>query len=90
MGLIILSLCCLAVVVIFLILRMLDKVIIDGIYGIIEGRIYLPLSAENFVSAGMIIIAGIMAYKKLHPVLIICVSGLLGIAAGCGLAWWNG
>lgn len=37
MGLIILSLCCLAVVVIFLILRMLDKVIIDGIYGIIEG-----------------------------------------------------
>lgn len=47
-------------------------------------------SAENFVSAGMIIIAGIMAYKKLHPVLIICVSGLLGIAAGYGLAWWNG
>lgn len=37
MGLIIFSLCCLAVVVIFLILRMLDKVIIHGIYGIIEG-----------------------------------------------------
>lgn len=37
MGLIIFSLCCLAVVVIFLILRMLDKVIIHGIYGIIDG-----------------------------------------------------
>lgn len=37
MGLIILSLCCLAVVVIILILRMLDKVIIRGIYGIIDG-----------------------------------------------------
>lgn len=37
MGLIIFSLCCLAVVMIFLILRMLDKVIIHGIYGIIDG-----------------------------------------------------
>lgn len=37
MGLMILSLCCLAVVVIFLILKMLDDVIIHGIYGIIEG-----------------------------------------------------
>lgn len=37
MGLVIFSLCCLAVVVIFLILRMLDEVIIHGIYGIIDG-----------------------------------------------------
>lgn len=37
MGLIILSLCCLSIVVVLLILRMLDKVIIQGIYGIIDG-----------------------------------------------------
>lgn len=37
MGVIIFSLCCLSVVVIFLILRMLDKLIINGIYGIIDG-----------------------------------------------------
>lgn len=48
------------------------------------------LSAENFVFAGIIIIAGIMAYKKLHPILIIGVSGFIGIAAGYGLAWWKG
>lgn len=37
MGLIIFSLCFLALVVIFLILRMLDRIIIHGIYGIIDG-----------------------------------------------------
>lgn len=37
MGLIVFSLCCLSIVVILLILRMLDKVIIQGIYGIIDG-----------------------------------------------------
>ncbi len=37
MGLIIFSLCFVFVIVIFLILRMLDKIIIRGIYGIIDG-----------------------------------------------------
>lgn len=37
MGLIIFSLCFLALAVIFLILRMLDKMVIQGIYGIIDG-----------------------------------------------------
>lgn len=37
MALIIFSLCLLAIVVIFLILRILDKMIINGIYGIIDG-----------------------------------------------------
>ncbi|WP_215695181.1 diguanylate cyclase [Clostridium sp. MCC353] len=37
MGLIIFSLCFLALVVIFLILKMLDQIIIQGIYGIIDG-----------------------------------------------------
>lgn len=37
MGLIIFSLCFLAVAVIFILLRMLDRIIINGIYGIIDG-----------------------------------------------------
>lgn len=37
MGLIIFSLCFLSLIVIFLILRMLDKIMIQGIYGIIDG-----------------------------------------------------
>ncbi|MDC7290758.1 diguanylate cyclase [Blautia schinkii] len=37
MGVVVFSLCFLAIVVIFLILRMLDKVIIQGIYRIIDG-----------------------------------------------------
>lgn len=37
MGLVIMSLCCLSIVVVLLILRMLDKVIIQGIYGVIDG-----------------------------------------------------
>lgn len=37
MAIVICSLCFLAIVVIFLILRMLDRIIINGIYGIIDG-----------------------------------------------------
>ncbi len=40
------------------------------------------LGRDNAVTLIILVVAGIMAYKKLHPILIISVSGVLGIIAG--------
>jgi len=39
-------------------------------------------AAPFYVSAGIFITMLILAFKKLHPILIICLSAVLGIAAG--------
>ncbi len=40
------------------------------------------LNKENLVMLIILAVAGVMAYKKLHPIWIICASGALGILAG--------
>lgn len=39
-------------------------------------------NSGTLISIGIIIVAAFMLYKKLNPVWVICVSGLIGIASG--------
>jgi len=43
------------------------------------------VSAEFWVSAGIFALVAVLAFKKKHPILLICVSAALGIAAGYAL-----
>lgn len=38
-----------------------------------------------YISAGITVLCSILAFKKVHPILIICLSAAIGIAAGYGL-----
>ncbi len=40
------------------------------------------LSAEFYVSAGIFALMAVLAFKKVHPIVIICLSAVLGIGAG--------
>lgn len=40
------------------------------------------VSKENIVSAGIVCICGFLCYKKVHPILIICISAVIGILGG--------
>jgi len=44
--------------------------------------ITLQLGASSFVSAVIFVLMLVLAFKKVHPILLICLSALLGIAAG--------
>ena len=37
---------------------------------------------ENLTVAAIVMVASVMAYKKQHPIMIICISGILGVIAG--------
>ena len=37
---------------------------------------------EFWVSVGTVIVMGILAFKKVHPIAIICMSAVIGIVAG--------
>ena len=39
-------------------------------------------AAGTYVSAGILVIALILSFKKVHPIIIIILSAILGIAAG--------
>ena len=39
-------------------------------------------AAGTYVSAGILAIALILSFKKVHPIIIIILSAILGIAAG--------
>lgn len=41
-------------------------------------------SLSFYISAAILIIMGVLAFKKVHPIIIICSSAVLGIAAGYG------
>ena len=38
-----------------------------------------------FVSLGVFLLSAVLAFKKLHPIWIICISAAIGVAAGYGL-----
>ena len=38
-----------------------------------------------YISAGITVLSAILAFKKVHPIIIICLSAAIGIAAGYGL-----
>lgn len=40
------------------------------------------ITAENLITLGIVAVAAVMAWKKCHPIAIICVSGVLGIVMG--------
>ncbi len=40
------------------------------------------LTQENLITAAIVAVAAFLSYKKCHPILIICVSGGLGILTG--------
>ena len=35
-----------------------------------------------WISAGTVIVMGVLAFKKVHPIIIICLSAVIGIVAG--------
>jgi chromate transporter len=44
--------------------------------------------AAFYVSAGIFAVMVVLAFKKVHPILIICMSAVIGIAAGY-LGFWG-
>ncbi len=42
-------------------------------------------TAAFWVSLGIFIVMAVLSFKKVHPIIIICISALVGIAAGYGL-----
>ena len=38
--------------------------------------------AEIWISIGIFALIAVLAFKKAHPILLICISAVLGIAAG--------
>lgn len=40
------------------------------------------IKMDNLIMLGIVGAAGFLSYKKCHPIIIICVSGILGIIAG--------
>lgn len=43
------------------------------------------ISPEFYISVGITVISAILAFKKVHPIIIICMSAAIGIAVGYGL-----
>lgn len=42
----------------------------------------VPVSRKNLLLLGILAVAGLLSRKKVHPILIICISGGLGIFSG--------
>ena len=45
----------------------------------------ITLGPAFFVSLGVFLLSAVLAFKKLHPIWIICISAAIGVAAGYGL-----
>lgn len=43
----------------------------------------LTLSVQSLAAAGVFIIMSVLAVKKLHPIIILCLSAVIGIVLGC-------
>lgn len=55
----------------------------------VGGTVFFPngfgFGATFFVSLGVFLLSAALAFKKLHPIWIICISAAIGVAAGYGL-----
>ncbi len=44
--------------------------------------VFLPVSAQLWVSLGIFAVMLVLAFRKVHPIVIICLSAVIGIGAG--------
>ena len=52
---------------------------------IIEEMMSVFSDVSFYISVGITVMCSLLAFKKVHPILIICLSAAIGIAAGYGL-----
>ena len=48
----------------------------------LSGTVFFPRAAQFYVSLGIFAVAVVLAFKKLHPILIILLSAVIGVIAG--------